>query len=111
MNPRERRHQAAPPWLGLDSKDGANKDAFQRFPKLLRELFGVVDELEALFSRPFTPDGHMVGSIGEVVAAFIYGLDLFPCSSQGHDARAKCGAKVQVKLTAGTDAIGIYGEP
>ncbi|MEY3457412.1 MAG: hypothetical protein RL215_569 [Planctomycetota bacterium] len=37
-----------------------------RFPQLLRDIYAAVDELERMFpGRHFTPDGHMVGSIGE----------------------------------------------
>lgn len=50
--------------------------------------------------RPFTPDGHMVGSIGEVVAAEALGLTLYPPSHPGHDAHDAEG-DVQIKLTAG----------
>jgi hypothetical protein len=43
----------------------------QEIPKLIKELYGIVDSLEALFpGRHFTPDGHLVGSIGEVLAAY-----------------------------------------
>lgn len=48
-------------------------------PKLIRELYCVVNELETLFpGRNFTLDGHLVGSIGEVLAAHYYELDLLP---------------------------------
>jgi hypothetical protein len=36
----------------------------QEIPKLIKELYGIVDSLEALFpGRHFTPDGHLVGSV------------------------------------------------
>ena len=91
----------------------SNEEAFRQVPGLLRELFRVVDEFEFLFSRPFTPDGHMVGSIGEVVAAFVYDLELLCGSSEGHDAVTRDGRMlpVQVKLTGGTRSVGIYGKP
>ena len=83
-----------------------------KIPGLIRRLYDVTCELERIFSRPFTPDGHLVGSIGEVVAAYLYDLELLGCSSQRHDATAKCdGRHVQVKLTAGTGHVGIYQEP
>ncbi|MBL8820098.1 MAG: hypothetical protein JNL58_29005 [Planctomyces sp.] len=57
-----------------------------RFPKLLQDIYAVVDELERMFpGRHFTPDGHMVGSIGEAIAAYYYGLTLFTASARGHD--------------------------
>ena len=37
-----------------------------RFPEIIRELYRLIDELEQMFpGRHFTPDGHLVGSIGE----------------------------------------------
>ncbi|WP_251158233.1 DUF6998 domain-containing protein [Caniella muris] len=47
----------------------------------IRELYAVTNRLGALYpGRHFTPDGHMVGSLGEVVAAEHYGLKLFTAS-------------------------------
>lgn len=51
--------------------------------------------------RPFTPDGHLVGSIGEVVAAEALGLTLHKPGYPGHDARDADGRDVQIKTTAG----------
>lgn len=77
-------------------------------PALLRELYGLVDQMEALFpGRRFTPDGHMVGSIGEAVASYCYGLALLPASNKAHDATAPDGRLVQVKLTGGTKSVPI----
>ena len=56
--------------------------------------------------RPFTPDGHLVGSIGEVVAAEALNLQLYPPSHPGHDAYDAHG-DVQIKMTAGK-AISMY---
>jgi len=41
---------------------------------LLDSLYGSAERLEALFpGRKFTLDGHLVGSIGEVIAAYMFG--------------------------------------
>lgn len=51
----------------------------ERLPQLVAELYRVVNELEAMFpGRHFTPDGHLVGSLGECLAAHHYGLQLLP---------------------------------
>ena len=72
-------------------------------PELVRRLYGIVAEFEAHFpGRPFTPDGHLVGSIGEVLAAHRYHLKLLPCSTEGHDARTAEGRLVQIKATQGS---------
>jgi hypothetical protein len=67
-----------------------------------------VKDLEALYPRKFTPDGHLVGSIGEVVAAEALGLTLYPMSRAGHDAYDANG-DVQIKMTAGR-SVAMYAE-
>jgi len=40
---------------------------------LVKQLYKIVKEFERLFpERRFTPDGHLVGSIGEVIAKHRY---------------------------------------
>lgn len=73
----------------------------------IRGIYRIANELEEMYpGRHFTPDGHMVGSIGEVIAAEEYGLELFEASHPVHDARAKDGRLVQIKVTQG-DRIAI----
>ena len=75
-----------------------------RLPAILIALYQLVDELEFLYpGRYFTLDGHLVGSIGEVVAQFFYDLELLAASEPGCDAITKDGTNrsVQIKLTAG----------
>ena len=74
----------------------------RELPKLLTDLYAIVSRLEELApGRKFTPDGHLVGSIGEAVAAYAYGLELLPASVKQHDAKAPDGRLVQIKLTQG----------
>jgi len=72
----------------------------ERFPRLIQELYRVVSELEAMFpGHPFTPDGHMVGSLAECFAEYYYDLKLFtehlhpdaglPCAGQSGNARKR----------------------
>ena len=83
----------------------------QHIPGLVRQIYAIVEELERLFpGRRFTPDGHLVGSIGEVLAAHRYGLTLLPSSSEAHDALSKSGIKVQVKATQGK-TVAMRSEP
>jgi hypothetical protein len=73
----------------------------KRFPELIRELYRIVGELEGMFpGRPFTPDGHMVGSLAECYAEYYYGLKLYACSNPGHDAYTD-DCKVEIKATQG----------
>ncbi|WP_191970182.1 DUF6998 domain-containing protein [Methylobacterium planeticum] len=74
----------------------------RELPRLLTDLYAIVARLEELApGRKFTPDGHLVGSIGEAVAAYAYGLELLPASVKQHDAQASNGRLVQIKLTQG----------
>lgn len=73
----------------------------KRFPELIREVYQIVGELEAMFQgRPFTPDGHMVGSLAECFAEYYYGLELYGCSYPGHDAHTD-DCNVEIKATQG----------
>lgn len=68
----------------------------------VRELHRITSELEEMYpGRHFTPDGHMVGSIGEVIATEQYGLSLFEASHPAHDAESRGGELVQIKATQG----------
>ncbi len=72
-----------------------------KLPGAVAAIYRAVEELEREFpDRKFTPDGHLVGSIGEVVAAKALGLTLHPASHPGHDAYDANG-DVQIKMTAG----------
>ena len=81
-----------------------------RFPVLIQDIYRAVEELERMFpGRHFTPDGHMVGSIGEALASFYYGIKLLPASNRGHD--GKCGERlVQIKATQ-ANKIAISSRP
>ena len=86
-----------------------------KIPLIIAKLYLLVDELESLFpERKFMPDGHLVGSIGEVVAKYFYSLDLLPPSFRNLDAHTSEDPKrtVQIKLTAGdTLSFADYDDP
>lgn len=50
-------------------------------------------------------DGHLVGSIGEVLASYHYGIKLYEASTAIHDGEAPDGRKVQIKLTQGNKIV------
>jgi hypothetical protein len=71
-------------------------------PSAVAKIYEAVQELENAYpGRPFTPDGHLVGSIGEVVARETFGFELYPPSNKGHDAKCPTRGDVEVKITAG----------
>lgn len=67
---------------------------------LVKQLYATVSELEKMFpGRHFTPDGHMVGSLGECLVADAYALELKPASNKGYDAVTASGLEVEIKAT------------
>jgi hypothetical protein len=78
-----------------------------KLPEFVAAIYRAIEELSAMYpGRKFTPDGHLVGSIGEVVAAKALNLTLYPASRPGHDAHDSKG-DVQIKMTAGK-SISLY---
>jgi len=71
----------------------------ERLPGLITDLYRITAELERLTGRPFTLDGHLVGSLGEVYAAYIFDLDLQTPSTEGFDALTRDGRTVEIKAT------------
>ena len=87
------------------------KSAVEAVPALVRQLYSLVAEIERLFpGRRFTPDGHLFGSIGEVVAAHRYGLLLHAASFASHDATVPDGRLVQIKATQ-AKSVALRSEP
>jgi Family of unknown function (DUF6998) len=83
----------------------------RRFKKAISNLHTVIGELEAMFpGRPFTPDGHLVGSIGESLVAVAYGLELMTPSNKGYDAKDEQGRKIEIKATQ-SKQVGFRSEP
>lgn len=83
------------------------EEAYQKVKEILR----IIGELETIFEgRPFTMDGHLLGSIGEVMSTYYYGIQLYPPSAPTHDGVAPDGREVQVKITQ-QDRIAIKEEP
>jgi hypothetical protein len=70
-------------------------------PAAVTKLYEAVDELTQQYDRPFTLDGHLIGSIGEVIARAAFGLVLNPPSFKGHDAKCQTRGDVEIKITAG----------
>ena len=77
----------------------------------IKEIYRIAAELEELYpGRHYTPDGHMLGSIGEALAAHCYGLELFTASEKTHDAAAPDGSLVQIQVTQ-TKKVALSSEP
>jgi len=78
---------------------------------LIAQLYVLVQKLEALTGRPFTPDGHMVGSIGEVLVRDTYNLELNPPSTKGHDASDLNSRNIEIKATQGNRGVAFRSCP
>ena len=73
-----------------------------KLQSLVKQLYATVKELETMFpGRHFTPDGHMVGSLGECLVADAYCLQLRAASNKGYDAVTEDGRQVEIKATQG----------
>ncbi len=85
-------------------------EKMERIKDKIQQLIQIVNELEDDFpGRHFTLDGHLVGSIGEVMASYYYGIALYTASMPKHDGEVD-GKKVQIKITQ-QDSIIIGEEP
>lgn len=74
---------------------------------LIRQFFTLTSELDGIFpKRSFTPDGHVVESLCEVLAVQSFDLELLPASSKIHNARTRDKSMlVQVKSTQGETVV------
>lgn len=86
------------------------KEKMDAIKEKIQKLISIVKELETDFpGRHFTLDGHLVGSIGEVMAAYYYGIELYAASAVVHDGEID-GKKVQIKISQQDDIV-INHEP
>lgn len=82
-----------------------------KFRILVKQLYATVNEPEAMFpDRHFTPDGHMVGSLGECLVADAYNLELKTASNKGYDAITESGVEVEIKATQ-SNSVAFYVSP
>ena len=79
-----------------------------KLPSAVASIYKATKRLNAEYPlRSFTLDGHLVGHLGEVIAAKEFELTLLANNFPGHDARDKAGRYVQIKLTA-KNSISMY---
>jgi hypothetical protein len=88
-----------------------SKDKTTLIKSKIKRLYKIVTELEKDFpKRKFTLDGHLVGSIGDVVVAEYYNLKLASQTQKGYDATTNRGRKVEIKATQ-KKSIGLRSVP
>jgi hypothetical protein len=70
-------------------------------PPPVAKLYAAVAELEHTYpGRKFTLDGHLLGSVGEVLAESALKMRLLKMSAPVHDAVCSDRGDVQIKITA-----------
>ena len=67
--------------------------------ELVSSIFEACAELSLRSGRSVSPDGHLVGSLGEIYAAQELGLRLETASNAGFDAVDSQGHRVEIKTT------------
>ena len=67
--------------------------------ELVQRIFQACAELSRQTGRSVTPDGHLVGSLGEIYAASVLDLTLETASNAGLDATDSHGQRVEIKTT------------
>ena len=74
---------------------------------LIRQFYALTTKLDRLFpKRSFIPDGHVVESFCEVLAAQAFDLELLPASSKIHNARTRDhSVMVQVRAAQGETLV------
>ena len=65
----------------------------------MRQFYTALDELSFLFQWRYSLEGHLDQKLGEVVAAYVYDLELTLDCFEFSEARASDGRSVQVRTT------------
>lgn len=70
--------------------------------KEVQAIYRAVESLTKRFGRKFTPDGVLVGTLGEVLAEEQYDLELLPPKTKAFDAKDCRGREVQIRCNQRT---------
>lgn len=79
-----------------------NEPVRLKLPPVIKELVEARDRVKKHYDYPgveFTLDGKLVGDIGEVLAAQVFGIALTPGGGAGVDGYTEDGRAVQIKAT------------
>lgn len=77
----------------------SNEEALAAVPGLMKQLYGALDEMSFLFRDSLMPSGYLDARIGEIVAAYIYDLELTRTHLDFSEATSSDGRTVQVRST------------
>ena len=79
------------------TKAGRKNPATSRVVKEVEAIYRAVESLTKRFGRKFTPDGILVGTLGEVLAEEKYDLKLLPQKTKAFDAIDCFKREVQIR--------------
>lgn len=88
-----------PASLQLGANLRANAHANHRVPELIQRIHATLEELQLLFQRQFVVEGRLDETLGEALAAWMYGLELIVSRSGVSVGMTADGRKVQLKVT------------
>ena len=82
--------------------------------KSVQKIYEAVSELQKTYpddKRKFTPDGRMVGDLGEVLAKEKYDIELLPGNTKDYDAiDNRTRRRIQIRTTQ-KNTVGLTKEP
>ncbi len=87
-------------------------EANSKTPGMIRQLYALLDELHRLVPRPFALEGSLDDSVGETMAAAMYGLVLLERHARVSVAETAEGRQIQLKVTRSRKGtVGLYERP
>jgi hypothetical protein len=89
---------AAPPPKSARMRP-SNEEALVQIPVLMRQFHAALDELGFLFQRHLMQDGYLDRKIGEIIAAYVYDLELTEYHADFSEGKTTDGRTVQVRTT------------
>jgi hypothetical protein len=93
-------------------KRASRTNANSELPTLLHQFYGTLEELQATFPRRFVPEGCLDQSLGDVLAAVMYDLELVASHAKVSEAKTSDGQRVQLKVTRSKKGtVGLYDRP
>jgi hypothetical protein len=94
-------------------KRPTNDEALAQLPDLMKQLYATLEEMSFLFQRPLMPEGYLDQKIGEVLAAFVYDLELIRNHHDYSEAKSSDGRRIQVRTTrarASRDTVALQSD-
>lgn len=85
------------------------EEQIEELKKIVFDFNKRISEMNKIYGRKFTMDGHMIGSVGEVFASYHYGIQLYESGHKFYDGY-KGEKKIQIKISQ-RDSVEVKGVP